>query len=54
MRPCSLLSLATAVPPHIIEQADAKAFEHQRRFDHRYTLTVTALLVPEIVSMLTG
>src|SRR5437588_3608557 len=25
MQPCSLLSLATAVPPHVIEQADAKA-----------------------------
>src|SRR3954454_9884838 len=25
MRPCSLLSLATAVPPHVVEQADAKA-----------------------------
>src|SRR3954449_12230948 len=25
MRPCSLLSLATAVPPHIVEQAEAKA-----------------------------
>ena len=25
MRPCSLLSLATAVPPHVIEQDDAKA-----------------------------
>src|SRR3954454_20104545 len=25
MRPCSLLSLATAVPPHLVEQADAKA-----------------------------
>ena len=25
MRPCSLLSLATAVPPHVIEQQDAKA-----------------------------
>ena len=25
MRPCSLLSLATAVPPYVIEQADAKA-----------------------------
>jgi len=25
MRPCSLLSLATAVPPHVIEQAEAKA-----------------------------
>ena len=25
MRPCSLLSLATAVPPHIVQQADAKA-----------------------------
>jgi alkylresorcinol/alkylpyrone synthase len=24
MRPCSLLSLATAVPPHVIEQQDAK------------------------------
>jgi alkylresorcinol/alkylpyrone synthase len=24
MRPCSLLSLATAVPPHVIEQSDAK------------------------------
>jgi alkylresorcinol/alkylpyrone synthase len=25
MRPCSLLSLATAVPPHVVEQSDAKA-----------------------------
>ena len=25
MRPCSLLSIATAVPPHVIEQAQAKA-----------------------------
>lgn len=25
MRPCSLLSLATAVPPHVIQQDDAKA-----------------------------
>ncbi len=25
MQPCSLLSLATAVPPHVIEQQDAKA-----------------------------
>jgi alkylresorcinol/alkylpyrone synthase len=25
MRPCSLLSLATAVPPYVVEQADAKA-----------------------------
>jgi alkylresorcinol/alkylpyrone synthase len=25
MQPCSLLSLATAVPPHVVEQADAKA-----------------------------
>jgi alkylresorcinol/alkylpyrone synthase len=25
MRPCSLLSLATAVPPHVVAQADAKA-----------------------------
>jgi alkylresorcinol/alkylpyrone synthase len=25
MQPCSLLSLATAVPPHVIEQSDAKA-----------------------------
>jgi alkylresorcinol/alkylpyrone synthase len=25
MRPCSLLSLATAVPPHVVEQQDAKA-----------------------------
>ena len=25
MRPCSLLSLATAVPPFVIEQAEAKA-----------------------------
>src|SRR3954449_984831 len=25
MRPCSLLSLATAVPPYVIEQQDAKA-----------------------------
>src|SRR5947209_2198370 len=25
MQPCSLLSLATAVPPYVIEQADAKA-----------------------------
>ena len=25
MRPCSLLSLATAVPPHVVEQAHAKA-----------------------------
>ena len=25
MRPCSLLSLATAVPPHVVQQADAKA-----------------------------
>jgi alkylresorcinol/alkylpyrone synthase len=25
MRPCSLLSLATAVPPHVVEQAEAKA-----------------------------
>jgi alkylresorcinol/alkylpyrone synthase len=25
MRPCSLLSLATAVPPHVIEQSEAKA-----------------------------
>lgn len=24
MQPCSLLSLATAVPPHVVEQADAK------------------------------
>ena len=24
MRPCSLLSIATAVPPHVIEQRDAK------------------------------
>ena len=24
MQPCSLLSLATAVPPHVIEQHDAK------------------------------
>lgn len=25
MRPCSLLSLATAVPPHVVEQSEAKA-----------------------------
>src|SRR3954454_9887716 len=25
MQPCSLLSLATAVPPHIVEQSEAKA-----------------------------
>jgi alkylresorcinol/alkylpyrone synthase len=25
MRPCSLLSIATAVPPHVVEQQDAKA-----------------------------
>jgi alkylresorcinol/alkylpyrone synthase len=25
MRPCSLLSLATAVPPHVVEQTEAKA-----------------------------
>src|SRR4029453_12711900 len=25
MQPCSLLSLATAVPPHVVSQADAKA-----------------------------
>ena len=25
MQPCSLLSLATAVPPHVVEQAEAKA-----------------------------
>ena len=25
MQRCSLLSLATAVPPHVIDQADAKA-----------------------------
>ena len=25
MRPCSLLSLATAVPPYVVEQAEAKA-----------------------------
>src|SRR4051795_5435996 len=24
MRPCSLLSLATAVPPHVVEQSEAK------------------------------
>src|SRR5438094_5913444 len=24
MQPCSLLSLATAVPPHVVEQAEAK------------------------------
>lgn len=29
MRPCSLLSLATAVPPHVIEQADAKALARE-------------------------
>lgn len=38
MRPCSLLSLATAVPPHIVEQADAKAtarraFNRKNLFD---------------------
>ena len=25
MRPCSILSLATAVPPHVVEQHEAKA-----------------------------
>jgi len=25
VKQCSLLSLATAVPPHVVEQADAKA-----------------------------
>lgn len=29
MRPCSLLSLATAVPPHVIEQAEAKALARE-------------------------
>lgn len=29
MRPCSLLSLATAVPPHIIEQSEAKALARE-------------------------
>src|SRR5215212_8179522 len=29
MQPCSLLSLATAVPPHVIEQSDAKARARQ-------------------------
>ena len=29
MQPCSLLSLATAVPPHIIEQHEAKALARQ-------------------------
>jgi alkylresorcinol/alkylpyrone synthase len=29
MRPCSLLSLATAVPPHVIEQNEAKALGRQ-------------------------
>jgi alkylresorcinol/alkylpyrone synthase len=38
MRPCSLLSLATAVPPHVVEQADAKtlareAFGRKALFD---------------------
>ena len=28
-RPCSLLSLATAVPPHVIEQSDAKALARE-------------------------
>src|SRR3954451_1498708 len=29
MRPCSLLSLATAVPPFVIEQAEAKALARE-------------------------
>jgi len=29
MQPCSLLSLATAVPPHVIAQADAKALARE-------------------------
>jgi alkylresorcinol/alkylpyrone synthase len=29
MRPCSLLSLATAVPPYIVEQAEAKALARE-------------------------
>jgi alkylresorcinol/alkylpyrone synthase len=29
MRPCSLLSLATAVPPHVIEQHEAKALARE-------------------------
>lgn len=38
MQPCSLLSVATAVPPHVIEQADAKitarrAFGRKALFD---------------------
>jgi alkylresorcinol/alkylpyrone synthase len=38
MRPCSILSLATAVPPHVIEQQDAKAtarraFRRKNLFD---------------------
>jgi alkylresorcinol/alkylpyrone synthase len=38
MHPCSLLSLATAVPPHVVEQTDAKelgrrAFRRKNLFD---------------------
>jgi alkylresorcinol/alkylpyrone synthase len=29
MRPCSLLSLATAVPPYVVEQQDAKAYARE-------------------------
>src|SRR5947209_5406530 len=29
MQPCSLLSLATAVPPYVVEQADAKALARE-------------------------
>lgn len=29
MRPCSLLSLATAVPPHVVEQSEAKALARE-------------------------
>ena len=29
MQPCSLLSLATAVPPHVIEQHEAKSLARE-------------------------
>src|SRR3954465_5479497 len=43
MQPCSLLSLATAVPPHVIEQAHAKevgrrAFGRKNLFDKLSTV----------------
>src|SRR6476469_1313435 len=43
MRPCSMLSLATAVPPHVIEQAHAKeigrrAFGRKNLFDKLSTV----------------